>query len=179
MLVESKRSIPCNSFSRNLDDYIVKYQPLLDECIVQSFNEPTAVQKLKEHNRGVYKAMIDTTRYTAYNRRLFNSNRFTRQEQIKIVKDQLQAIKKANQEYSDTQQTYLAKIDELVAKLNPTQAMQICRDTILTENNRMIAAANELIDLPNSLCDRFKIALDTFNTELEQVYKMIGAPIPN
>lgn len=177
-MVESRRSIPCDSFSRNLDDYIVKYQPLLDECIAQSFNEPNAIQKLKKHNLDVYKTMIDTTRYTAYNRRLFNSNRFTRQEQIKIVQNQLAAIKKANEEYSDTQQKYLANIDELVAKLNPSQAMQICRDTILTENNRMIAAANELIDLPKSLCDQFKAALDAMNAEFDEVYKMIGAPIP-
>lgn len=178
MLVESRRSISCRSSSRNLDDYIVKYQPLLDECIVQSFNEPAAVARLKQHNRDVYKTMVDTTRYSAYNRRLFNSNRFTRPEQIKIVQDQLAAIKKANQEYSDTQKKYLAQIDDVVAKMNPTQAMQTCRDTILTENNRMVAAANELIDLPKSSCDQLKAALDTFNTELEPVYKMINVAVP-
>ncbi|XP_055312350.1 uncharacterized protein LOC129574391 [Sitodiplosis mosellana] len=178
MLVESKRSIPCSSFSRNLNDYTINYQPLLDECTAQAFKEPAAVEKLKKHNSDVYKVVSDMRQYTAYNRRLLNSNRFSRQEQTKILQNQFAAIKKANEEYKTTQQTSLTQIDQLVAQLDPTQAMQTCRDTILTANIQMTVTANELIDLPNQLCDQFKATLDTFNTALGKAYTLIGAPIP-
>lgn len=122
--------------------------------------------------------MSDFRRYADYNKQLMNSNKFSNEEKQEKLENQLVAIKKANVDYRTTANAYNEKVDELALKLDPKPSMQKCQDTILAENNRMASTANELIDLPNQMCDQFTAAYTTFVGELEKAYALIGAPIP-
>lgn len=116
--------------------------------------------------------------YIAYNRRLLNSRRIKLPEKTKILQDQLAAIKTANEEYQKTSNTFMEKIDTLVAELDPKDAMKTCRDTIFEENNRTSKLANDLMAIPNQICNQFNEALYKFNGELNKAYTLIGEPIP-
>lgn len=122
--------------------------------------------------------MSDMRKYTDYNRRLLNSRKFQFAQKQKIMQDQLAAVQKANNEYSTIAQKYKAKIDTLEAQLDPATAMKTCQDTILTENTKAIVTANELMDCPNDMCDKFTAEFTTFLDKLDTAYAMVGAPVP-
>lgn len=150
----------------------------MDACSALESRTPSAIQNLKNHNRAVHSEISDMTRYTEYNRRLLKSNRFKLPEQIKILQDQLAAIKTANEEYKKTSNTFMEKIDKLAAELDPTEAMKTCRDTIFDENNRTSKLAIDLMAIPNQICNQFNETFNKFNGELNKAYTLIGEPIP-
>lgn len=174
---EPRHKINCASVSRNINDYTPNYAPLINACLSISFNEPSAVQKIRENNAKIYQTMNDMRRFQSYTNKIISGSK-TAQEKTDLLTKLNTAIQKFSTDNKSTSDKYLTETNTLAAKLNVMDAMQQCQQIIQTAVSTQLTTVNTMMTLPDRFCTELKTAFAVMEKAYDDALTKIGVSVP-
>lgn len=174
---EPRRKITCAPISNNVNDYTPNYTGLINACLSVSFNEPPAVQRIRENNAKIFQTMNDMRRFQKYTNKVLSNSTLTAQQKTDALTKLNTAITKFSTDNKSVSDKYLTETNTLAAKLGVMDAMQQCQTLIQTATVSQVTTANTMMALPDKFCTEMKTAFAVMEKAFDDALTKIGTSI--
>lgn len=164
----------------NSRDYTTNYDAITNACAALAFRDQPGVTRLRDHNNNVLRtiSLDNMRRYSRYNIQLSANTTISQNDKNTRMTREKQIIDDAINNYKTTSQQYLAVINDLAQRIDPSTVLQNCQTQAQTAYVNQMTTANTLSAIPNEICTSFNDILRTYQQSSDAAYRKMGVPVP-